>query len=544
MLDCRLRPGPVGTVGSTGAVALLLLALAACVGQEPGAATGQAGGAQLYARGLDEINDLYLEPVSTRRVAMSGAARLSRLDSKLAVSDTLGAGIGSAISVSYEGRDVAFEAVPSDNSSRGWGAALTNVVATAKQVSPQLAALPQEKIDKAVFDGMTAALDPFSRYSDPEVARDQRAARNGYGGVGVTFDDTNNCRVTAVTPQSPAEHAGIKVDDHITAVNGNPTAGRPHDEVAHLLRGPIGSAISLSMQRPGAGTRELHLQRALVAVPSVTLRVDGNIAVFRITSFNRSTTARVAEALAQAQRDTGNKLAGIVLDVRDNPGGLLDQAVSLAELFIPDGPIVSTTGRNPASYQAFAGSGKALAPQTPIAVLINGSSASASEILAAAVQDRGRGVVIGTASYGKGTVQTVSRLPNDGDLIVTWARLITPSGYLLQYHGVVPTVCTAGLAENGGTVEGEMLRARMAAPARTGLDEHGWSELRHTCPASRTSPPIDLKLAERVLADPKLYAEAVHALSAGTRIAQGSPPDAPAAPGLTGADHALSSDPH
>src|SRR5204862_7065544 len=153
---------------------------------------------------------------------------------------------------------------------------------------------------------------------------------------------------------------------------------------------------------------------------------DGNIAVFRITSFSRSTTGRIAEGLADIQRQSGGHLAGIVLDLRNNPGGLLDQAVSLANLFIHDGPIVSTVGRHPASHQYFAAAGRSVASQVPIVVLINGGSASSSEIVAAALQHSRRAVVIGSSSYGKGTVQTVLRLPNDGELTLTWARLETP----------------------------------------------------------------------------------------------------------------------
>jgi carboxyl-terminal processing protease len=175
--------------------------------------------------------------------------------------------------------------------------------------------------------------------------------------------------------------------------------------------------------------RDFDVRRALVVLPTVAMSRVGDIAIFQVLSFNQSTTERLAEALAEARRQTGGRLAGIVLDLRGNPGGLLDQAVSLADLFIREGPIVSTVGRHPASHQYFAASGHSLAPEVPIAVLINGGSASSSEIVAAALQDAGRAVVIGSSSYGKGTVQTVLRLPNDGELTLTWARLVTPSGY-------------------------------------------------------------------------------------------------------------------
>jgi carboxyl-terminal processing protease len=540
-----LRVFPASPLASTiirGGLGAVLLGLAACAGQDRSIS---ATGGQLFARGLDEISELYIEPVSSRGLALSGAMRLARLDNKISVGDSLGNRFADALTLSYDGKDVAFYAVPPEKDSRQWGELLATIVANAKQASPHLAELPQQTIESAVFNGMTAALDRFSHYSNPEIARDQRAERDGFGGIGVTLDTTGDTfRVTAITPQSPAERAGIRPEDQIVAIDGVLTAGCPHEDVVHRLRGPIGSAIAVRVLHPGmAAPHDLRLQRAHVILPTVTMSRHGNIAVFRIASFNHSTTTRIANGLAEAERQAGGKLAGIVLDLRGNPGGLLDQAVSLADLFVHDGTIIATTGRHPAAKQYFGAAGDAVAPHLPIAVLINGGSASASEIVAATLQDRGRGVVIGSSSYGKGTVQTVLRLPNDGELIVTWARLVTPNGYLLQTHGVVPTMCTADLGDDDRSVETGMQRATSAAgggQARAALDERGWAQLRLSCPPRHTSPGIDLKLAERVLGDPKLYSEALRALPASTRLAENAP-SASAAPSLTDGDRGLSS---
>jgi carboxyl-terminal processing protease len=262
---------------------------------------------------------------------------------------------------------------------------------------------------------------------------------------------------------------------------------------------------------------------------------DGNIVIFHIASFNQSTTERLSEALAQARRDIGGPPGGIVLDLRGNPGGLLDQAVSLADLFIANGAIISTVGRHPASHQYFAATGHSIVPNTPIAVLINGGSASASEIVAAALQDIHRAVVIGSSSYGKGTVQTVLHLPNDGELTLTWARLVAPSGYYLQEHGVVPTLCTSDLADDDRSLDVALAQVRGAgSQPRANLDERAWSALRHACPARTTSPGIDLKIAERVLADPARYSAAVQAIHP---LAQAAAP----ADALTGVGAAISS---
>jgi carboxyl-terminal processing protease len=253
-------------------------------------------------------------------------------------------------------------------------------------------------------------------------------------------------------------------------------------------------------------------------VPSGTASRDGNIAVFRIASFNQSTTQRLTDALLEAQKQAGGHLGGIVLDLRGNPGGLLDQAVSLADLFIARGPIIATVGRHPASHQYFAATGHSISASTPLAVLVNGGSASASEIVAATLQDLGRAVVIGSSSYGKGTVQTVMRLPNDGEMTLTWARLVTPSGYYLQEHGVVPTLCTSGLSDDEHSFETALQRAAgsvgavSASRPRASLDERAWLSLRQACPARPGSPALDVKLAERVLADPARYSAALRAI--------------------------------
>lgn len=532
---------------SAPAMAWLLLCalaalLAACAGNQAG--TGDATG-QLFTRGLDEITDLYIEPTSTRKLALAGAARLARLDDKLAVAERP----GQALAVSYAGREIAVLPMPAEDDTRGWGELVAHMIAAAREAAPNLAAMPREAAAKAVFDGMTATLDRFSRYAPPEAARNQRAARDGFGGIGVTLDMTTDVfRVAAVTPHGPAEQAGIRPEDAIVAINGIPTAGLSQTDLIENLRGPVGSSLELRLAHPGAAERNVQIQRALVVLPTVTMSRDGDVAVFQVLSFNQSTTEKLAEGLAEALRQSGGRLAGIVLDLRGNPGGLLDQAVSLADLFIHDGPIVSTVGRHPASHQYFAASGHSVTPQIPIVVLINGGSASSSEIVAAALQDAGRAVVIGSSSYGKGTVQTVLRLPNEGELTLTWARLVTPAGYYLQTHGVVPTLCTSDLGDDAASLQRALQRAGMIAQgspaalrARDGLDERAWSELRQSCPARQTSPALDLKLAEHVLGDRRLYASALHALHASAHLARN-----PAAAGspeqiLTGVDRALSS---
>ena len=518
------EPSRAARAAASAVLAALVLAGAACAQTDaPAAADFDNAPGQLYGRALDEIRDLYIEPMPLRQVALSGIAALVQLDGNIAVGDGFAAGTADTMTLRYRGRDVARYPEPASSDGRRWGELLDNIVVAARQASPALAALPQQKIENAVFRGIVAGLDPYSRYLDPETARDQRAERDGFGGIGVTIDTSDHLlRVAAVSPQGPADLAGLRPEDQIVAIDGIATAGFSQEEAVHQLRGPIGSTVALRVVRPGgtAPPRELNVPRAFVTEPTVAMSRAGDILVFRISTFNRTTAERVGAGIAEAHRESGSGLAGIVLDLRGNPGGLLDQAVSLADLFIRSGPILATVGRHPASRQYFAATGGALAPQVPVAVLVNGGSASASEVVAAALQDAGRGVVIGSASFGKGSVQTVLRLPNNGEMILTWARLVAPAGYLLQQHGVVPTLCTADLVDDASGLAAGLQRATAAIPGgspprpRAALDESGWTALRAACPPRRLRPVIDLQLAERVLADPALYGAARHALAA------------------------------
>ncbi|MGH6982214.1 MAG: S41 family peptidase [Stellaceae bacterium] len=244
------------------------------------------------------------------------------------------------------------------------------------------------------------------------------------------------------------------------------------------------------------------LRRSHIVLKTVSMTHDDHIAMLRVTSFNARTADNLEEAILMAHREMGAALTGLVLDLRGNPGGLVDQSVLVASLFLEGGRVVSTKGRVPESNQIFDVIRDHAAENLPLVVLVNGGSASASEIVAAALQDEHRAVIVGTSSYGKGTVQDVIHLPNQGELTVTWAKLIPPGGYILHHHGVVPVVCTANIAD-----------VSEAAPQpglpRAVLDDHGWDALRAQCPASRIDRTVDIDVAKRLLTDPTRYAQAL-----------------------------------
>ena len=215
-----------------------------------------------------------------------------------------------------------------------------------------------------MFDGITSGLDRFSRYSTPQVARDQRASRDGFGGIGILLeDDTQPYRITKVLPGSPADIAGIRVGDRLVSVDGQTTANRSQNEVVRQLRGAISSNVTVTIDHPGqGGRRSYELQRKLIVLPTVTVTRGNGVAVFHISGFNQNTTQQLVTELEAVQREMGPNLRGIVLDLRGDPGGLLDQAVSLADVFVDKGPIVATVGALPGEPSIFRGRGRCCGP--------------------------------------------------------------------------------------------------------------------------------------------------------------------------------------
>ena len=491
--------------------AAALLALAACgASSGPDEQTSHINTRDLFTEGYDKISYYYIEPTNPERLGLAGLAKLASLDSSIGVERQ-----GTAIILTQNGVPVGRYDVPEAGDASGWGGVTASALEAARRASPKIASTSEDQLDKVVFDGAISTLDRFSRYAAPDAAREQRAERNGYDGIGITLDSSETeVRILQVLAGGPAEQAGLKSDDRIIKIDGTLASTLTRDQVVQRLKGPTGTRVVVEVERPGTGQPiSMSIARAHIVLPTVATKYEGKVAIFRISSFNQETYDQLDDAIDKARRQLGRP-AGMVLDLRDNPGGLLDQSVKVAGLFMEGGTVVSTTGRLLESRKVYPASGSRRTDGIPLVVLVNGGSASASEIVAAALQDSGRAVVIGTSSYGKGTVQTVLHLENDAELTVTWAKLLTPEGYILHEHGVVPTVCTADLGEDeqsvaraiqAGTVAGTGLAGR----PRAALDEQGWVDLRKTCPTQRADRTVDLKIAERLLQDPALYSRAL-----------------------------------
>ncbi|HYL49393.1 MAG TPA: S41 family peptidase [Stellaceae bacterium] len=484
-----------------------VLALCACAAQPAHNAVqpvpladGDEG--QLFSETYQSVIEYHVEATRADALSLASLGDLASFDREVSV------GRDGDDVVLHHGSQTWRAPAPAPFDTADWGKLTAAVVQAARDASPKVAAVAPDKLDQALIDHMLATLDRFSHYARPAIAREWRAARDGYGGIGIVLGDEPDTRISAVMADSPASRAGIHIDDRIVMLDGVPSTKLTPEQLRRRLRGPALSTVVLGIQRAGIEKPlTLTLRRAHLVPPSVSLEMFGDVAVIKITNFNQQTGDGVVDALARAHRELGEHLKGFVLDLRGNPGGLLDQSVTVASLFLDGGTVATTIGRNPESFQYFAAPANPHAETLPLVVLVNGGSASASEIVASALQDAGRAVVAGTSSYGKGTVQTVLRTSNDGELTVTWARLITPKGYFLHHHGVVPTVCTADLSNNASI--GAIL-AKSPGPtlseARDTLDNAGWTALRSACPASNEHDPLDLRVAHQMIENPAVYA--------------------------------------
>ena len=468
---------------------------------------------RLFSVGYENLSRRYIDSVDLGALSVTGLQKLSDIDDSMSVTETGGTVVLAANEV-----PAGVWPAPGPGDIRGWAELIAVTLAKARSASPTLRQQATGTLSNVVFGGVMSKLDRYSRYSNPEVARRNRALREGFGGLEISIKiDNGMTRVQKVHPGTPAAHSGLKAGDAITHVDGQPIHGIPQLEVIGALRGPTDSAVRLLVERDGAEELlEITVVRALIILPTVTASRANGVLTLKITGFNQGTTSAARQAVSKAERELDISFKGIVLDLRGNPGGLLDQAVSISDLFLVDGRIISTRGRHPRSRQTFDASWGELAPKVPMAILVNGKSASAAEIVAVALRDRGRAVVIGSSSYGKGTVQTIMGLPNGGELTVTWARMHAPSGFALQDHGIIPAICTSGnpttvstltkALHTGGERRADALADQLQARLNRRRDP---ASARAACPPNSESPDADMEIARALLGDRKLYAKAL-----------------------------------
>ena len=300
-----------------------------------------------------------------------------------------------------------------------------------------------KKLIESAINGMLTSLDPHSSYLDADSFNYMSEQTKGkFGGLGIEVTmDNGLVKVVSPIDDTPAAKAGIKAGDYITNINGETVVGMSLNDAVSKMRGKVGEKVKLSIRRVNSKPIELTIKRQEIKIQSVKNEIkEDSIVYIRIPSFTEDVDKSVSEAITKAKKKLKNKLLGIVIDVRNNPGGLLDQAVDVSDLFLEKGEIVSTRSRNEADTVKYMANEGDIAKGLPIVVIINEGSASASEILAGALQDHHRAIILGEKSFGKGSVQTVIPLRDYGAMRLTTARYYTPSGRSIQAKGIEPDV--------------------------------------------------------------------------------------------------------
>ena len=358
------------------------------------------------------------------------------------------------------------------------------------------------KLIEAAINGMLTSLDPHSSYLSPDDADDMRVqTRGAFGGLGIEVTQEDGF-VKVITPidETPAAKAGVEPGDFITHVDGEGLLGLTLDGAVQLMRGPVGSKIVITIVREDEPEPfDITIIRDTIKLTAVRDRSIGQTIVMRVSTFNEQTYPNLKDGIAKQIEVAGgiDNVNGFVIDLRNNPGGLLDQAIKVSNAFLEKGEIVSTRGRDPAKGNRWNAQSGDLAQGKPIVVLINGGSASASEIVAGALQDHHRAIVVGTKSFGKGSVQTIMPLPSGSSMRLTTARYYTPSGRSIQALGVSPNIIVEQprRAPKDAEPEEEQKKMRSEADLRGSLDNDSISEVeRIQIEAERTAAEEAAKL--------------------------------------------------
>jgi carboxyl-terminal processing protease len=500
-------------------LALLALALAPTRAAKaepflPGPGLSQPLVAQVTATALDFMAPRTLEAVSIPQMAMWGLRGLTTLDPRLTpdLADETGRRTLRLIGPS---RVLLNRAAPPADNPALWGEAIAQMVRAAWDSSDAVRRAGTQGILRSFFDELFNHLDPYSRYASPAEALAERIRRIGQAGTGIRpVIRRGQVLVDSVRPGSPASLAGIRPGERITAIDDEPVQGADLESVNALLAGPEDSSVAIAL-RGRAGTRTVILERKALPQETVAARREDDALVIAIGAFASNTASRLAQELI-AGLQASPPPAGVVLDLRGNRGGLLRQAVDAAAMLQPTGIVALTSGRDPQAAHEFRADGRDLARGLPVVLMVDGRTASAAEVLAAALSDQRRGVVLGSTTLGKGLVQTILPLPDGGELYLSWSRLLAPGLWPIQSLGVLPQLCTSlgqdALARNLAAL------SRGIQPLQHGLARHRAAraplpaaevlEIRAICPAA-VGNDRDLAAARQLIREPAAYAAAL-----------------------------------
>jgi carboxyl-terminal processing protease len=465
----------------------------------------------VYATALAFMTPRTLEPVPVSQLTLWGLRGLTALDPALSTDLREG-----KLRLLAGQRVVTASQAPSETDIDGWAAIATNLALAAAEISPRTRRVGTQGVLQSFFDELFNHLDPYSRYVPPSDAEEDRERRTGEGGAGLRLARRGAAiTVAEAIADGPGALAGIRPGDTIVSVDGRTTKGKDPTTVTSWIAGPEATELSIAWRGRDGRLHSAQLERAQVPPETVFAQRAGEALVIVVTAFNRSTDSHLRQAIADGFVGP-HPPEGIVLDLRGNRGGLLRQAVAAADRLLAAGLVVITLGRDPAATRVWRSSGEEMAEEIPIVVIVDGRSASAAEILAAALADRGRAVVIGSSTLGKGLVQTIAPLPDGGELYVTWSRVLAPRGWPIQGLGVLPQVCTslgqdALNAQLAALAQGrqQMTKAlETHRAARAPLQAGQILAIRRTCPAAE-GREADLDAARLLIRNPAAYAAAL-----------------------------------
>ncbi len=365
--------------------------------------------------------------------------------------------------------------------------------------------LTDEQLIEAAIGGMLSSLDPHSSFMNAKNYKDMQVQTRGrFGGLGIEVTMENGLvKVVSPIDDTPAHRAGMEAGDLVTHLDDEPVLGLTLAQAVEKMRGKVGTDIKLKVRREGVDDFDVTITRAVIKIRSVRSRMEGDIGYLRITSFSAQASDGVKKAIGKFREEVGDQLQGVILDLRRNPGGLLDQAVSVSDIFLDKGEIVSTRSKKLEETSRYNARKGDLTNGLPLVVLIDGGSASASEIVAGALQDHKRAILLGTRSFGKGSVQTIIPLSKQGAMRLTTARYFTPSGRSIQAVGVEPDIYVEqarieSIARPKARREADLRGALENGNGKDAEDTKDTDDAKEELPVSEDEKPRDYQL-ERAL---------------------------------------------
>lgn len=465
----------------------------------------------VFATALDFMAPRILTPASIQQLTLWGLRGLTALDPTLVPERNAG-----TVRLTRSGQKLFDAPAPNPDDVDGWADTAAKITKVAWVNSVVLRRAGVQEVITSFFNELFAELDPYSRYVAPAQAETERAQRAGQADIGLTVvPGRGSLEVEEVVPDGPSAIAGLRRGDRIAAIDGKQISWRDAAEAAALLAGMDKTTVLLTVRARNGAIREVSVPRAIVPPETVFTERLGDVLVLRLTGFNGLTGGRVERALARGLAPP-RRPRGIVFDLRGNRGGPLHQAVEVASTVLGMGLVATTVGRDRDANRVLQADATDLSGGLPVIVVVDGSSASAAEIVAAALADDRRAVVVGSAALGKGLIQTVTELPDGGELFVTWSRVLAPLGWAIQGLGVLPQVCTSlgdeelraqldRLARGEEPMEKALAQNRTARPSLPLADILA---IRNSCPAAE-GREADLIAARFLIHHPAAYVAAL-----------------------------------